>query len=186
MPAEALEASWADAPRPRATPRQTQWATPSRRRTAEATKLLDRTAWLLARHPDLWLTLTEAEHARLGGLPLPHGPFFCALERVVHEHGALTLEALDAELRSLTDAESIAPLMARVRGLHHFEQDENAAEDLRLLMHRLQQQTVDEELQWLMESGDLSEAAMQRGKALLAERARLRAAPPPALTNAGD
>jgi hypothetical protein len=76
--------------------------------------------------------------------------------------------------------------MARVRGLHHFEQDENAAEDLRLLMHRLQQQTVDEELQWLMESGDLSEAAMQRGKALLAERARLRAAPPPALTNAGD
>jgi len=182
--ADALDASWSGTPRPRSAPRQTQWSAPSRQRTREATKLLDRTAWLLARHPDLWLSLSEADHARLGGLPLPHGPFFCALERIVHDHGVLTLDALDGEIASLSQAETIAPLMVRVRGLHHFEQDDNAATDLAALMHRLHQQAVDEELQWLMESGDLSEAAMTRGKALLAERARLRAEA--ALTKAAD
>ena len=175
MPLDALEARWAELPRPRSALRQTRWNAPVRQRTPEATKLLDRVAWLLARHPDLWLALSEADHARLGALPLPHGPFFCALERIVHDHGALTLEALEGEILGLEQSDAIAPLMARVRGLHHFEQDANAADDLRTLMHRLHQQAVDEELQWLMESGELSADALARSKALLAERARLRA-----------
>jgi DNA primase len=175
MPVEALQADWSDEPPARSAPRRTQWVAASRRRTQEATRLLDRAAWLLARQPDLWMGLSEADHALLGGLPLPHGPFFCALERIVHDHGHLTLEALDEELRAISDAESIRPLMERVRSLHHFEQDEHAGADLQALMHRLRQQAVDEELQLLMESGDLSDDARRRGQDLLARRAELRA-----------
>jgi DNA primase len=178
MPADTLSADWAGTTLPRSTPRRTQWVAASRRRTQEATRLLDRAAWLLARQPDLWVDLSESDHALLGSLPLPHGPFFCALERIVHDHGHLTLDALDDEIRALSDAESIQPLMDRVRSLHHFEQDEHAGADLQALMHRLRQQAVDEELQLLMESGDLSDDARRRGKDLLARRAALRAEAP--------
>jgi DNA primase len=180
MPAEVLSADWSGTPPLRSAPRRTQWAPASRRRTQEATRLLDRVAWLLARQPDLWMGLSESDHALLGGLPLPHGPFFCALERIVHDHGTLTLEALAEELAELGDAEATLPLIDRVRGLLHFAQDEHAGADLQALMHRLRQQTVDEELQLLMESGDLSEEAKRRGKDLLARRAALRAEAPKA------
>ena len=33
-----------------------------------ATRLLDRAAWLLARQPELWMDLSESDHALRGGL----------------------------------------------------------------------------------------------------------------------
>ena len=175
MTVDALEAGWSATPRPRATNRPTQWSAPTRRRTPAATHGLDRTAWLLAHHAELWFTLPDADHAQLAALPLPHGPFFCALERILHDHGTLTLDGLAAEVASLSDAESIGPLLERVRALHHFEHNDHAAAELQTQLRRLRQQAVDDELQLLMESGDLSDDAMRRGKALLAQRTELRA-----------
>ena len=175
MTVDALEAGWSATPRPRATNRPTQWSAPTRRRTPAATHGLDRTAWLLAQHAELWFTLPDADHALLAALPLPHGPFFCALERILHDHGTLTLDGLAAEVASLSDAESIGPLLERVRALHHFEHNDHAAAELQTQLRRLRQQAVDDELQLLMESGDLSDDAMRRGKALLAQRTELRA-----------
>ena len=78
-------------------------------------------------------------------------------------------------MASLSDAESIGPLLERVRALHHFEHNDHAAAELQTQLRRLRQQAVDDELQLLMESGDLSDDAMRRGKALLAQRTELRA-----------
>lgn len=178
MPTQALEAAWSTTLQQAAANRPQRWSAPARRRTPAATHLLDRTAWLLAHHADLWFTLPDADHALLAALALPHGPFFCALERILHDHGMLTLDGLAAELAQLSDADSITPLLERVRGLHHLEHNDHAATELQALLHRLRQQAVDEELQLLMESGDLSDAAMQRGKLLLAQRASLRAGLP--------
>ncbi len=178
MPAEALQSAWTDEPRPRGTAaRPTRWAPPPARRTPAAVSQLDRAAWLLAHHADLWFALTDADHALLAGLPLPHGPFFCALERLLHDHGSLTLDALSGELAALPDAPAIAPLLERVRALHHFGADGSSAAELQALMQRLRRQAVDEELQLLMESGDLSDDARRRGQELLALRATLRASP---------
>jgi DNA primase len=176
MGADALAAGWGGAPRDRAGGRPRSWATPGRRRAPAAVNNLDRTAWLLARHGELWFTLSEPDQALLAGLPLPHGPFFCALERILHDHGTLTLDGLAAEVAALSDAESIGPLLERVRQLHHFEADASAEPELRALIARLRQQAIDEELQMLMDSGTLSDDAMRRGKELLALRAELRRA----------
>ncbi|MDH5339182.1 MAG: hypothetical protein OEW22_05360, partial [Rubrivivax sp.] len=103
-----------------------------------------------------------------------HGPFFCALERLLHDHGSLTPETLLDEMARLPDAALLAPLVQRIRALHHFDDEEAPAAQFEVLVLRLRQQAVDDELQLLMESGDLSQDAAQRGKALLSLRAELK------------
>jgi DNA primase len=174
MPLPALQAAWAEPGRPAGSRPAAPWPAPQRRLRPAAVNLLDRTVWLLARHAPLWFSLPTPEQERLAGQPSPHGPFFCALERLLHDHGSLTAEALLDELSRLPDAQVLAPLMERIRTLHHFDDEEAPAAQLEALLIRLRQLAVDDELQLLMESGDLSEAAAQRGRALLALRAELK------------
>jgi DNA primase len=173
---EALREAWQHAAAPSSRPRR--WPPPGegRRKLGTATQL-DRAAWLLAHHPDLWFTLTDADHALLADTPAPHGAFFCAIERLLHDHGALTLDALAAELGAQPDAEAFAALVTRVRALHHFDSDDHGADELKSLMQRLRRQAVEEELQLLMESGELSDDARRRGQELLALRKALAAGP---------
>ena len=173
MPPPALQAAWAE---PGATSRRpsTSWPTAQRRLAPSAVNLLDRTAWLLARHADMWFTLPTPEQERLAGQPAPYGLFFCALDRLMHDHAAITAETLLDEISGSPDALVLAPLADRIRAMHHFEDEEPPASQLEALMLRLRRQSVDDELQLLVESGDLSEAATQRGKALLALRAELK------------
>jgi len=174
MPVVTLEAAWVDAPRSAVARQPGAWPTPRRRLTPAAVNLLDRTAWLLTRHADLWFSIPAPEHERLAGQPPPHGPFFCALERLLHDHGSLTPETLLDEMARLPDAALLAPLVQRIRALHHFDDEEAPAAQFEVLVLRLRQQAVDDELQLLMESGDLSQDAAQRGKALLSLRAELK------------
>ena len=175
MPLPALEAAWAtegrarpDAARPVVRP------APRRRLTPAAVNLLDRTAWLLARHAGLWFALPTTDHELLAGQPAPHGLFFCRLERLLHEHGAVTMDALLGDLSRDDDAPALAPLVERIRTLHRFDEEEAPASQLEAIVWRLHQQAVDDELQLLMESGDLSPAATERGRELLARRSELK------------
>jgi len=193
MPAEALAAAWSSTDRRGAdhgrddgqqspTGRRTGTWTASRRRPAAAVvNLLDRTAWLLARHADLWFTLSAADHDLLAGQPAPHGSFFCRLEQQLHEHGSLTPQALLAELAAASpdepDAAGLATLARRIAELHHFDDVDPAQSQLTAALHRLRQQAVDDELQLLMESGELSASAAGRGRELLALRAQLKLGP---------
>jgi len=194
MSAQALEAAWASSggrpgaagPSPNrpdgAGRRNPAWAASRRRPASAVVNLLDRTAWLLARHADLWFTLSAADHELLAGQPAPHGAFFCRLEQQLHEHGSLTLQALLAELATpaddAADQAGLAALAARIGALLHFDDLDPPQTQLAAALHRLRQQAVDEELQLLMESGDLSEAAAGRGRELLAMRAQLKRGPP--------
>jgi DNA primase len=145
-----------------------------RRTQPQTATLLDRMAWLLAWHSALWLELSADDHELLSGQPEPHGHFFTALDRVCHEHGPMTHSALLQELSSDVDADSLTPLLQRMLGFHDLEQEQPGVE-VRKALHRLRESAVNEEIQWLMESGDLSDsAAAERLKTLFRLRADMK------------
>jgi DNA primase len=155
--------------------------------------LLDRTAWLLARHSSLWLELSAETHDFLIGQPTPYSQFFAALERLLHEHGALGLPALLDELQGLQqddrapgdddpgETNILRPLLQRMTRFHDVDDDEPPDVLIESILRRLRQQAVADELNLLLESGELSEQATARRNELIALTAELKnQANPPA------
>ena len=170
--------SWRDSARLRIHPMA------GRRALPQAATLLDRTAWLLARHTAVWLELPEESQRFLLAQPAPYSPFFSALERVLHEHGGVTMQALLDELRrELGQApdDDAGPaglplLLDRLAGFHEVEDDAFPVAALESVMQQLRLEAMNEELKWLTESGDLSDAASARLKGLLPLRAEMKRA----------
>jgi len=142
--------------------------------------LLDRSAWLLARHTPQWQRLSADEHEFLAGQPEPHGAFFAALERAVHDHGPLAMGALLQEISSAPGAQTLAALIERLRAFHDLPAEDDVAEQAAAALRRLRLLAVEEELTWLIESGELSEAAAARRSELFRLQRALRATPPSA------
>ncbi len=166
-----------------------------RRLPPQAASLLDRTAWLLARHTAVWLALSPETHDFLFAQPLPYSTFFAALERALHAHGPVTMAALLAEMRATDlahgstaaddsagdpyahdagDANGLPALLNRLAGFHEVEDDDAPEQLLEAVLRRLRQRAVADELQWLIESGELSEAATARRNELFALTAELK------------
>ncbi len=147
----------------------------------QSATLLDRCAWLLARHTASWLALPGETHEFLAGQPAPYGPFFAALERVLHDHGPITMAALIDELRRGDDDgaidDGLRALLARLTGFHDVADDEAPEVPIDAVLQRLRQQAVTEELNWLTESGELSEEATARRNALIRLTAELKRGP---------
>jgi DNA primase len=163
---------WRKPDRKRFNPMAGHRATPPR-----TASLLDRTAWLLARHASVWLELSGESHQFLVAQPAPYNEFFTALERVLHEQGTITMAALLNEMRQLAgqadedelDAPStLRPLLDRLAGFHAVDDDEAPAQLVEAVLRRLRQFAVADELDWLIESGELSEAAIARRNELVA------------------
>jgi len=133
----------------------------------QTASLLDRLAWLLARHAAAWLDLPGDVHEFLAGQPSPHGPFFAALERTLHEHGAIALPSLLEELRNCPDADTLAPLLQRMTAYHPVDDDEAPQVLVDGVLRRLKQRAVADELEWLIESGELSDEATARRRELI-------------------
>ncbi|MBC7727558.1 MAG: DNA primase [Microbacteriaceae bacterium] len=145
----------------------------------QSATLLDRCAWLLARHTAAWLALPGDTHEFLAGQPAPYGHFFAGLERVLHDHGPITMPALIDEL-GRSDGESdddLRGLLARLAGFHDVDDDEAPEVPIDAVLQRLRQQAVTEELKWLTESGELSDEATARRNALIRLTAELKRGP---------
>ena len=155
------------------------FAMAGRRTPPQTASLLDRMAWLLARNTGVWLELPGEVHEFLAGQPAPHGTFFNALERTLQDHGAVALPALSAELQASADAETLAPLLQRMAGFHEVDDDEAPEVLVDGVLRRLKQQAVKEELDWLIESGELSDEATARRRELI-ELTKVLKAPAPA------
>ena len=145
----------------------------------QSATLLDRCAWLLARHTAAWLALPGDTHEFLAGQPAPYGQFFAGLERVLHDLGPITMPALIAELgRSDGEADDdLRGLLARLVGFHDVDDDEAPEVPIDAVLQRLRQQAVTEELKWLTESGELSDEATARRNALIRLTAELKRGP---------
>ena len=68
----------------------------------------------------------------------------------------------------------LTALLDRLAGFHEVEDDDAPAELLEAVLRRLRQRAVADELQWLIESGELSEAATARRNQLFALTAELK------------
>ena len=145
--------------------------------------MLDRCAWLLARHTAVWLDQPGETHEFLAGQPAPYGEFFTGLERVLHDHGPITMPALIDELRrghSDADApdDGLRLLLDRLATFHDVADDESPDVLLEAMLLNLRKQAIADELNWLTESGDLSDEATARRNALIHLRAELKRGTP--------
>jgi DNA primase len=175
-PRDADEASPAHAASTR--PRARARAMATGRAAPQIATLLDRAAWLLARHAGLWLELSADDHEFLAGQPAPYAGFFAALERVLHDHGPVAMEAVLSELERDVDAESLAPLIGRMRSYHDID-EESPQSEVAAVLHHLRLQAVRDELNLLTESGnELSESATHRMKELLQLQSTMKKRPP--------
>jgi DNA primase len=190
MPIESLKRHWGRSARaeragrdrgPRTESGSAQVRSMAGRRTPPQTAtLLDRACWLLASHADLWHEMPAASHELLGSQPTPYGPFIAAIERLLHDHGPMALPAVLDALAEDVDAETIAPLMARLRQFHDAA-DGVPADDLAAVVHQLKLRAIADELNWLLESGDLSDTESARFNELTRLRDRLKTQPPASL-----
>ena len=163
---------------------------PARARTHRVSQgtanLLDRALWLLVQRSDLWTALDGEAHDLLAGRSAPYDRFFGGVERTVHDHGPLAAAALLDELRLLADDAGGAAVIARIAAFHDPDPQTDLAREMALVLDWLRLRAVEEELEQLFASGDLSPDAMQRSKELGEARKRLKAqlakAPEPADT----
>jgi len=154
-----------------------------RRTLPQTATMLDRCAWVLARHTAVWLDQPGETHEFLAGQPAPYGEFFVGLERVLHDHGPITMQALIDELRrghSDADAadDGLRLLLDRLTTFHDVADDETPEVLLEAMLLNLRKQAIADELNWLTESGDLSEEATARRNALIHLRAELKRGTP--------
>ena len=145
--------------------------------------LLDRAAWLLVHDAQLWLNLPGDLHETLAQQPPPYNGFFAAIERIVHDQGPLPMATLLDDLRASLPAQGADPglllLIERVKHFHEPGAEAQAADELHAVLQRLRLQAVEDEIALLLESGELSESAVQRRGELMTLRAQLKAGATP-------
>jgi DNA primase len=163
---------------PAKAPRSLEWqrAHRSPRRASPGTaRQLDRALWLLVQRSDLWGALDGHAHDLLAGRPSPYDAFFACLERSFHEHGPLAREALLAELRPTAQDLGALPVLGRVAQLHDPEQETDLARELAIVLDWLRLDDLNDDLQIIVESGELSAEMLGRFRELDARRAHLKA-----------
>jgi DNA primase len=147
-----------------------------RRAPLRTATLLDRAAWLLLHKSEAWLQFSAKVHEELCQTPAPYGELFASLDRVLHDQGPLPLHSLVEELLHSAPSEDgdLATLVQRLRNLHDVADEAQCEVELQAILQRLKLQAVEDEITLLLESGEMSEAATQRGKQLMALRASLK------------
>ena len=186
VPIDTLRAHWLREPRSNATrtdalpgpdrPRQPTHRRhhPGRTTPGTATQL-DRAAWLLTRHADLWLGLSHDTQVLLCEQPAPHGPYFCTLERHLHDHGPLAMSALLQDLQADAQADALRPVIDRVMRFHDVDGDPPPGM-LEGALRSLELAVVNQTLRDLAAKGDLSAASTAQLRALYARQAELKRA----------
>ena len=137
--------------------------------------LLDRAIWLLVHHSEAWAGLDGDAHDLLSAQSAPYDALFSAVERSMHEHGALAPAALLAELRASAAADGLGEtVLARIAAFHSPGSESDIAFELSLVIAKLRLQAVDDELKLLFESGIDSPDSQRRSRELMLARKRLK------------
>ncbi len=137
---------------------------------------LDRIAWVLVASSGTWEQLPASAHDLLCDQPSPYGPFFRWLDRLLLDQGAVAAAELlqgmreaDGEAHATEGtarANAEAPLFTlaeRITRLHDFGGSaEHSLADLLSLIRPLELEALREELDMLLQAGELSEAAEAR------------------------
>jgi DNA primase len=149
---------------------QSRGRVPAPRPLPRAATPLDRIAWVLVSSSAQWEQLPTSAHDILCDQPSPYGPFFRWLDRLLLDQGALPAAELMQGMREAdappndTDADRpLATLADRITRLHDFGTTvEHSLADLLSLIRPLELEALREELDMLLQAGELSEAAEAR------------------------
>jgi DNA primase len=142
----------------------------------KAARPLERAAWMLMHRSELWEQLPPELCDLLCDQPMPLGTWFRWLDRQIIDEGPLPAPDLLArlarqgdEVRESPDESDLAlvdeplqKLAERLQGFHDMGELPAKASDLVALIRPMQLQALNEELDLLLQSGELSEAAEQR------------------------
>jgi DNA primase len=135
----------------------------------QAATPLDRIVWCLVSHSEFWEQLPGATHDLLCDQPAPYGEFFRWLDRILLDQGQMTGNALLALMRGESDDPQhpgeqghFRPLAQRVTQFVDVPDNKDTVEDLVFMIRPLELVALREELDLLLGSGELSEAAQSR------------------------
>jgi DNA primase len=140
------------------------------------TRPLERAAWMLMQRSDLWEQLPPELCDLLCDQPVPLGAYFSWLDRQIVEHGPMQASELMQRLQGggqddhddpAAIDESLQSLARRLSTLHGFEAPQEKASELIDLLRPIQLQTLRDELDLLLQSGELSEIAEARKRELI-------------------
>jgi DNA primase len=152
-------------------PSAARWA---RRATQGATTLLDRVVWLLLHDCDAWSRLSAEQQLLLCEQASPHGQACACIERQLHEEGPVTADALLPHLSHPDLGPHATEFAQRIHTLLPPASDCAVDQELKVLLSRLQLQSVERELKALFEMGVLTDDARQRSRQLLELQTRLK------------
>ena len=154
---------------------------PPDRPLPQAARPLERAAWMLLHRADLWEHLPPDVQQMLCEQGMPLGAFFCWLDRVLMDEGPLQapalLERLSADANSqdgLAGDIALLSLVQRLAGLHEVTLAEQSADDIVSLVQPLQLRALNDELELLLQSGELSEQAEARKLELITRSTQLK------------
>jgi DNA primase len=142
----------------------------------QAARPLERAAWMLMQRSDLWEQLPPDLCDLLCDQPVPLGAYFSWLDRQIVEHGPMQASELMQRLQGggqddhddpAAVDESLQSLARRLSMLHGFEAPQDKASELVDLLRPIQLQTLRDELDLLLQSGELSELAEARKRELI-------------------
>jgi len=152
-----------------------QGQAPVRRMALQAASPLERLAWLLMHRSDLWEQLPGHVHDLLCEQAMPLGAFFSALDRITAEQGPLQATAIESTLTApdLRD-QAITTLLQRLRGMHAFISGDETIDDVMHLLRPSLLQSLSDEMDMLLNSGELSPEAEARKQLLVDETRRLK------------
>lgn len=138
----------------------------------QAARPLERAAWMLLQRSDLWEQLPPALCDLLCDQPMPLGAYFSWLDRQIIEEGPLQASELLQRLQGgVGDAhgegpspvdEALQALARRLANFHDITLVQDKVSDLVDLIRPMQLQALNDELDLLLQSGELSEAAERR------------------------
>ncbi|WP_374318666.1 DNA primase [Aquabacterium sp.] len=154
----------------------------------QAARPMDRIVWMLTARSELWEQLPSALHDLLCGQSGIHGDFFRWLDRLIHDQGPLAqpelIQAMQEstqphedelpDMPELDDPEGFAPLLQRVQQFHDVLTGQESVSDLIGLIRPFELQALNDELELLTQSGELSEAAEARKRELIRQSLNLK------------
>jgi len=152
-----------------------------RRPLPQAARPLDRIVWLMTARSDFWEQLSPAAHDLLCEQAGVYGHFFRWLDRLVHDQGAIAAQELIDRMRQATLGDDAHPgeprdghedpgfsaLAKRITDFHDVLTGKESLDDLLALIKPLELQALNDELELLTQSGELSDAAEARKMELI-------------------
>ena len=139
-----------------------------RRPLPQAATPLDRIVWALVSRSQLWEALPPSTHDLLCDQPPPYAQFFRWLDRQVLDQGPMAREALIEAMGEPVDGEPLfGALVTRIEQFHDLPDNQDTADNLIGLIRPLELDALREELNLLLQSGELSEVAETRKMELL-------------------